>query len=114
MVEPGELVGSFVVEVGQRQAWPFVGFCDNEPTPELERRLYIDADVLVTDPLGRPVDPGRDVVAALMNLDGLTVQQAETENGDLRLSFDDGSVLVVRGVARADTVGEPWWFGQRA
>ena len=115
MIEPTELVGSFVVEIGERQAWPFVGFCDNEPTPAVERRLYIDADVVVASPDGRHTEPGRnDVVSALLALNGLTVSEAETDKGQLRLSFDDGSALVVRGVARADTVGEPWWFGQQA
>ena len=33
--------GSFVVEIGYRQ-FPFLGFCDNRPTPSWEARLYID------------------------------------------------------------------------
>src|SRR3989440_12299618 len=28
---PRELIGCFVVEVGLRQAWPFLTFCDNRP-----------------------------------------------------------------------------------
>jgi hypothetical protein len=28
-----QLIGSFVVEIGFRQAWPFLGLCDNRPTP---------------------------------------------------------------------------------
>ena len=38
-VEP--LRGQFVVEVGLRQAWPFLTLCDNAPTPPRETRVYI-------------------------------------------------------------------------
>lgn len=36
-----DLVGTFVVEVGERQARPFLTFCNNEPTPPIETRLCI-------------------------------------------------------------------------
>ena len=48
-VDVTELVGSFVVEIGIRQAWPFVGFCDNRPTRSRETRLYIDATWSIDD-----------------------------------------------------------------
>jgi hypothetical protein len=42
LVDTDQIAGSFVVEVGFRQAWPFLGLCDNRPTPAQETRLYID------------------------------------------------------------------------
>jgi hypothetical protein len=42
-VDVNQLACSFVVEIGFRQAWPFLGFCDNRSTPAVEIRLFIDA-----------------------------------------------------------------------
>ena len=39
-VEPNNIVGCFATEVGERQAWPFLQFCD--PSSAQEARLYID------------------------------------------------------------------------
>jgi hypothetical protein len=45
--DPTVLVDSFVViEVGVRQAWPFIGFSD--PRSGAERRLYLDGEGVVT------------------------------------------------------------------
>ncbi|MCM2387372.1 hypothetical protein [Streptomyces albipurpureus] len=41
------LPGKLVVEVGERQAWPFL---DTESDPERELRLYLDTDWLITPP----------------------------------------------------------------
>ena len=97
---PENLVGSFVVEVGERQAWPFLGFCDNRKTPATEVRLYIDADCEVV---------GGDGLADLMSL---AVEGAEVaDDATLYLQFGEGRSLTVSGTARSDTVGDVWWFG---
>lgn len=110
-----ELVGCFVVEVGLRQAWPFVGFCDNRTTPASERRLYIDADAEIS-----PVSTAssfateESLVSAMMALNGLTVEAATVDASHaLRLSFNDGHALLVHGEARPNTTGDVWWFGDR-
>lgn len=39
----------FVAEVGARQAWPFLTFCNNKADPARERRLYIDTAFRIND-----------------------------------------------------------------
>jgi hypothetical protein len=98
---PAKLVGGFVVEVGSRQAWPFVGFCDNAPTPPVETRLYIDTDYEVV---------GVDGLPALM---GLTVSSAGVGPGEsLAIVFAEGAKLVISGDANATTTGDVWWLGR--
>jgi hypothetical protein len=110
-----ELVGCFVVEVGLRQAWPFIGFCDNRPTPAVERRLYIDADAEVSPAsAGSAFETEESLVQAMMALNGLTVETAAVDaTHALRLSFNDGHALLVHGEARPDTTGDVWWFGDQ-
>jgi hypothetical protein len=108
--EPVELRGCFVVETGERQAWPFVTFCDNSGPGSRETRLYLDARWTVQGQRGVPGSPG-DPIVSLLALNGLTVEQARvTGAGDLEISFAGGSRLGVSGVATAATAGEPWWF----
>jgi hypothetical protein len=66
------LNGRFVVEIGIRQAWPFVTLCDNRARPANEVRLYIDTVFDVAP--GRIVrsDDERERMTALadLNTDG--------------------------------------------
>jgi hypothetical protein len=96
--EPAGLVGTFVVEVGERQAWPFLTFCDNRTTPPTETRLYIDADWSVTGARG---------MGGLMML---TVQNASVRDGSLHVELSGGAALDVSGVPNQDTVGDVWWL----
>lgn len=81
-----------MVEIGEGQAWPFIQFCDNDPTPPREVRLYIDtvfdvflsAVVKVEDPLHR-----------LLALNDLTVGSVEFRRPGLEVSFTDGSRLSI-------------------
>jgi hypothetical protein len=102
--QPSELVGLFVVEVGERQAWPFVQFCDNSPTPPREVRLYIDTDFEVCHASGADTS-----TEGLLALNMLAVTRV-TEDDGLRVTFDNGSELTVSDAARPTTVGDVWWF----
>ena len=109
VAEPQELVGSFVVEVGERQAWPFMTFCDNEPTPSREIRLYIDTELTLN---GSRVwsSPEDSVAVHLLSLNNLAVIAVDVKAAELSLTFDGGNLLVVAGVAAAWTTGDLWWL----
>lgn len=114
MAEPEELIGSFVVEVGVRQAWPFLTFCDNRPTPEEERRLYIESGIKVTPPTDiTAYNPLSTQWQALCVLDGLVVSSVDVSpDANLRIGFETGESLVVFGEQDAPASGPPWWVGQ--
>lgn len=108
---PSDLIGSFVVEIGVRQAWPFVGFCDNRSTPPTERRLYIEAGIEV-----RPVreaatgDSLFTQLVALSVLNGLTVTSTEVDDDHtLHIFFTEEGVLIINGEPGPETSIEPWW-----
>lgn len=111
-VDPDELAGCFVVEVGERQAWPFITFADGGSARPREARLYLDSLWQVRPP---SESSGALLASAevcrLLDLSNLTVERAQvSEAGELEVCFADGSSVTVSGVATADTVGEPWWF----
>jgi hypothetical protein len=64
LVDDVDLVGWDVLEVGVRQAWPFLLL--SSPDPErAERCLYIDTDFCVVEPsVTRPTGPLSPVSAA--------------------------------------------------
>ena len=98
MALPKNLIGSFVVEVGER---PFVGFCDNRTTPPTEVRLYIDSEFQV---LGG---------GTLLDLMMLTVEGTEVGiDASLRVLFDGERTLTISGTPSADTVGDVWWLAR--
>jgi hypothetical protein len=109
------LRGQFVVEVGVRQAWPFLTFCDNERTPARETRLYIDSSFRLDSGAPSFVDGDPDpAVTALLDLNGLTVTDlAVSRHNELRLVFDDGqSTLIIDAAAREFTAQDIWWLGR--
>lgn len=112
MVDVDDLIGTFVVEYGARQAWSFLTLADNKATPEVERRLYIESGIEVRPT--RAISPGDAIatqVQALSALIGLTVTSATVDDDNsLRLTFTDGGLLVVDGVADEETSIEPWWI----
>jgi hypothetical protein len=99
-----ELRGCFVTEVGVRQAWPFLTFCDNRSDPTQERRLYIDTTFRLND---EPLNDGdaERAVTALLSLNDLTVTAVDVSTSrTLTLTFDDGhDVLIVAGSAAVIT-----------
>ena len=106
-----QIAGSFVVEFGLRQAWPFLGLCDNRPTPAQETRLYIDTSWTVESPSSVSGAAGDDVawLTAAAGLNGQTIDSVRVDdNGTLRMATDAGISLIVSGEAEPYTVGEPW------
>jgi hypothetical protein len=103
MAEPTDLVGTFVVEVGERQAWPFVTFADNDQ--DREYRLFLDAAWSTT-----PDESHHDFDPALLELQGATVTTvAVGDDASLRIEFD-GAALHVSGQPDEITTGDVWWI----
>ena len=101
------------MEVGVRQAWPFLTFCDNSPTPPREMRLYIGTTFRVGSAPQTFADGDPDpAVAQLLELSNRTVTDvALGADNKLRLVFDGGqSMLTVDAVPR-DFTGDIWWLG---
>ncbi|ANS78010.1 hypothetical protein SGUI_0614 [Serinicoccus hydrothermalis] len=106
-----QLVGAFVVEVGIRQAWPFLGFCDNREAPSKEARLYLDASWSINDERGPRSGATEDWLVAADDLNGLTVSRATAESdGRLRLDFTGGATLSISAEVASASSGEPWWM----
>jgi hypothetical protein len=106
-----QIAGSFVVEVGFRQAWPFLGLCDNRPTPAQETRLYIDASwtIEAAKAVSGGADDDKAWLTAAVALNGRTIDNVRMDDdGTLRLTTDCGFALVVSGEPEPYTVGEVW------
>ena len=112
-MEPEQLRGWFVVEVGVRQAWPFLTLADGSSKSPTDARLYIDTEFRLDS--GAPVftegDP-HPAVVALLDLSNLSVTDAQVrDTAELMLAFEDGNrILVVSGTGMAFTSGPPWWL----
>lgn len=104
-----QIAGSYVVEIGFRQAWPFLGLCDNRPADGAEEaRLYIDAPWSIGAASGVADDDITWLLAAVA-LNGQTIETARVgDDGSLHLTADSGVTLTVSGEPDANTVGEPW------
>jgi len=112
-VDINRLTGCFVVEIGVRQAWPFVGFCDNRPTPSRETRLYIDASWSIDTAVVDDVEDDERWLLTAARLNGANVVGAYVgTDGALNVETDEGHTLVVSGETTASTVGRPWWFSR--
>lgn len=100
-----------MVEVGVRQAWPFVGFCDNRFARSQEFRLYVDAPWSIGDTdAADPSEPSAWLEAS-GGLTGLGVDSASVDaDGTIQVRFADSSALSISGGATSDTAGEPWWL----
>ena len=110
-MDVNELVGCFVVEVGVRQAWPFMGFCDNRRTRSREARLYLDAPWSIDRVITDDVNADEQWVCTATQLNSATIDGTWVDaDGGLHLATVDGHMLVVSGEPQANTVGEPWWF----
>lgn len=111
------LRGQFVVEVGVRQAWPFLTLCDNGETPSTETRLYIDTRFHVGDgpTLFGDGDPDSALVA-LAELNNRTVTDVALGDGnELIVRFDYGErTLHVASEASPHTTGDIWWLGRQS
>lgn len=107
--DPRLLVDWGVVEIGLRQAWPFVGFTN--PSGNREVRLYIDSDISVLPANARlNQDDDRAVMQALCGMVGLHVTGVSASPETLEIHFTDTTV-VIDGAGNHFTVQSPWWLG---
>jgi hypothetical protein len=111
-VGPETLEGCFVVEVGLRQAWPFLTFSDPETGADAEVRLYIDTEFWVEPGPRRFADGDSErATAALLDLSNRTVTAVERQDDNgLVLRFDDERALSVAGRAASFTTHDIWWL----
>ena len=109
--EPTRLLGWHVVEIGMRQAWPFLTFAD--PQSGRESRLYIDSPISVTPGWHELDQDDAAILPALASVNMATVVGARVSGGALELTFDQ-VVLRVEGQANRLTTHSPWWFGNVA
>ncbi|WP_327038087.1 hypothetical protein [Micromonospora maris] len=106
-----QIVGSFVVEIGVRQTWPFVGLCDNRSAPAQETRLYIDASWTIEATTSTSGGVENDIrwLTTAAALNDTTIDTAWIdEDGGLHLTTDSGLALAVSGEPEPYTTGEPW------
>ncbi len=108
MPDPTELVGCFTVEVGERQAWPFITFCDNRGSKSREVRLYLDTSYSVRSPNGDASLEG--TVYDLLELNNLLVDAVEVSEDALVITWAGGFRLQVSNVAEPQTTGDVWWL----
>jgi hypothetical protein len=111
-----------VVEIGIRQAWPFVTFADTGDGPRPEVRLYIDSRFTVDPPI--PVaDPAGPAGGGAANEDderlwlsrpagllNLTVHDATEHNTHLIVTFDGNVRLRISGHGAPWTTHDAWWL----
>jgi hypothetical protein len=110
-----ELYKYFVVEIGIRQAWPFLRFASNDEGDRPEIRLNIDTGFTVTgiDPKGSTGEEDDDElwVRRLLEVNNLTLQRGTIEPDlSLVLTFDDGIRLRINGTPAPWTTKDVWWL----
>lgn len=111
-VDAIKLVGMFVIEVGTRQAWPFIGFCDDTGFKAREFRLFLDAPWAVGDTSG-DADAHETWMVSALEINNRTVSNVLVDaDSDLRIDLFNAPSLTVSGEPTASTVGEPWWLGE--
>jgi hypothetical protein len=112
-MEPEKLERWFVVEVGVRQAWPFLTFCDPDGAGDTEVRLYIDTEFRL-EPGGRHFSDGDSerATVALLDLNNGTVTGVERHDDcGLVVRFDGNDpTLSVSGTGAAFTTQDVWWL----
>jgi hypothetical protein len=88
-VDLDQLAGSFVVEIGLRQAWPFLGLRDNRPSPAQEIRLYINATWSIeTASLTTGSDDDITWLTAALAFNGETIDDVRVD--DDGTAYDNG------------------------
>ncbi|HMR95775.1 MAG TPA: hypothetical protein PKE05_09560 [Microthrixaceae bacterium] len=104
---PEELIGCFVVEVGERQAWPFLTFVDTRPTPAMEARLYLDCEFTVDQVRVAPRSRG---ATPLLVLNMLAVTAVTRDSTAMVVAFGDEHELRISNEADELTTGDVWWM----
>ena len=109
-MDPTSLRRAVVVEVGVRQAWPFLAFAWS--SGDRECRLYIDTTFRLGSEDNDHGDAER-AAAALLDLNNRTVIEAAADDESrLTVRFARDRLLVVEGTPAAFTTQDVWWFGQ--
>jgi hypothetical protein len=106
--------GSFVTEVGMRQAWLFLTLCDNTPETPVETRLFLDTSwSLDSDRFDLDADELESGLVALCRLVNRTLDHsAVLADGGLLLDFGDDGRLEIDGNGTAATTHDVWWLGR--
>jgi hypothetical protein len=99
-----DFAGCSVVEVGERQAWPFITVYN--PTTDQEARLYIDTPFTVN---GVEATPEEEGTIPLLEVNMLAIVAIDRPGEGLRISFNDQTDLWLSGEGMASTAGEVWW-----
>ncbi|MEU1426487.1 hypothetical protein ABZ412_05355 [Nocardia sp. NPDC005746] len=114
---PALLRERFAVEIGIRQAWPYVTFADHrDGASPLEVRLYIDSGfTVISGPAVLvPADEDDEKLRLLRLAEVLnrTVHDVTVDDdGSLMVSFDDNVCLRVSGHSQSWTTHDVWWLG---
>lgn len=110
-IDPGLLVGRHVVEVGMRQAWPFLTLAD--PVTGREVRIYVDASVRVSPDVVPLRQDDNGLLLALDRVNMLTVDSARAVEGALELTLED-HVVWIDGQENELTTHTCWWVGPQS
>ncbi|MEV5571808.1 hypothetical protein AB0L06_17295 [Spirillospora sp. NPDC052269] len=121
-IQPASLVGYHVVEIGLRQAWPFVTLAPGDETADEtaefgEVRLYIDSAFTVRP---SPPDTGTGAedderlwLLRLAEVLYLTVDSVSVAtDASLSMRFAGDITLEVSGQGAPWTIAEVWWLGR--
>lgn len=114
-INPSDLQKMYVTEVGRRQAWSFINFCDNRSKDSEEYRLYIDTDFVVEPEIQLSnLDSELDSISKLLRLNGLTVQRSTvSSSAKLVIVFEDEQILTVSGSPNSETTQDVWWISSQ-
>lgn len=99
-----DFAGCSVVEVGERQAWPFITVYN--PATDQEARLYIDTPFTVN---GVEATHDDEWTIPLLEVNMLGIVAIDQPGEDLRILFNDQTELVLSGEGTARTTQEVWW-----
>ena len=106
--------GSFVFEVGLRQAWLYLTLCDNTPETSVETRLYLDTGwSLDSDRFDLDSDELESGLVTLCRLINRTLNHsAVLADRGLLLDFGDHGRLEIDGSDAAATTHDIWWLAR--
>ena len=97
--------GWHVVEVGMRQAWPFLTFAD--PVTGRETRVYVDAAMRISPDTEPMHQDDERLLAALERVNMMTLDSAEVVDGHLLLTLEE-SVVWICGDDNELSTNAPW------
>lgn len=102
------VIGWHVVEVGRRQAWPFIGFA--HPERDEEVRLYVDCSIAVLPGARHLRQHDTETLIALDDLNGLTVEDVREGPTGVMSVVLGASVLELSNAPNELTSHNVWWL----